>query len=457
LIRDPTGPNGGGGSRAYARYVLVLLTCLNLLDYLDRYIIASVQSLVRKDFPLSDAEYGLFGTLFFLVYLTTAPVFGYLGDRFPRRGILALGAALWSMATAASALAGSYAWLLASRGLVGIGEASFGTLSPPFLADYFPVARRGRVMAVFFLTIPAGAALAYLIVPLLGAEHGWRFFFLLAGLPGLLLAVPIFFLREPLRGSMDAPAGVGAGSGASALRGAGTAAPAAPPAPGTTGRFSYRKRVAHVVTSYRDLIGARSYLFTNLGYAALTFAMGGMAFWMPRYLETIKGMSFEESNRLTGAIVAVAGLLGTMVGGFAGDMLMRRTRRGYLLLSGIGVLAAIPFACVAIFSDGRWTFSLCFGAAIFLMFLNTGPLNAVIISVTPAALRSTAVAANIVIIHILGDAPSPFLIGWVSDLSNLQGGILLAVAALLISGLVLLAGARHLPHDLDVIAARAGA
>jgi len=410
-------------SGGYAVYVLCLLTCLNLLDYLDRYIIASVQSLVRVDFPLTDREYGLFGTLFFLVYLTTAPIFGYLGDRYPRRGILALGAALWSLATAASALAGSYAWLLVSRGLVGIGEASFGTLSPPFLADHFPAHKRGRVMAIFFLTIPAGAALAYLIVPLLGAQRGWRFFFTLVGLPGLLLAIPILFLREPARSV--------AGSGGSAT-------------------------VLRLVSTYRQLIRARSYLFTNLGYAALTFAIGGMAFWMPRYLETIKGMSVEDSNRLTGGIVAGAGLLGTLAGGIAGDLLMRWTRRAYLLFSGLGVFAAIPFAVVAIFSGDRTTFSVCFALAIFCLFLNTGPLNAVILGVTPTHLRATAVAANIVIIHILGDAPSPFLIGWVSDRSSLQGGILLAAAAMLVSGFLLLAGSRHLPGDLDRAAGHAG-
>ena len=411
----------GRPAGAYARYVLALLTCLNLLDYLDRYIIASVQSLVRKDFPLTDADYGLFGTLFFLVYLTTAPIFGYLGDRYPRRGILALGAALWSLATAASALARSYTWLLVSRGLVGIGEASFGTLSPPFLADLFPVRKRGRVMAIFFLTIPAGAALAYLVVPLLGEERGWRFFFTLVGLPGLLLAVPILFLREP---------------------------PREPIGPAD------RKPLYHVVSSYRELIRSRSYLFTNLGYAALTFAIGGMAFWMPRYLETIKKIPLEDSNRLTGGIVAGAGLLGTLAGGFAGDLLMRWTRRAYLLFSGLGVLAAIPFAWVAIVSDERRTFSLCFALAIFFLFLNTGPLNAVILSVTPARLRATAIAANIVIIHILGDAPSPFLIGWVSDRSSLQGGIMLAVAAMMVSGILLLYGSRYLPRDLERAAQR---
>src|SRR5258707_3196171 len=181
-------PPGAPGTR-YAAYVLTLLTCLNLLDYLDRYIIASVQSLVRADIPLTDAQYGLFGTFFFLVYLATAPIFGYLGDRYERRKILAMGAALWSLVTAGSAFARSYTGLLLSRGLVGIGEASFGTLSPPFLADHFPVEKRGRVLAIFFLTISVGAALAYLLVPLLGAERGWRFFFLLAGMPGLLLAV----------------------------------------------------------------------------------------------------------------------------------------------------------------------------------------------------------------------------------------------------------------------------
>ncbi len=426
-------PAEAGEARVYAAYVLGLLTCLNLLDYLDRYIIASVQSLIRKDISLTDADYGLFGTVFFLVYLTTAPIFGYLGDRYPRRRILALGAVLWSLATAGAAFAHSYFGLLFSRGLVGIGEASFGTLSPPFLADYFPVRNRGRVMAIFFLTIPAGAALAYLFVPLFGAGRGWRFFFMLAGLPGLLLAIPILFLREPKRGGMDA-----------------STRPAPPPdRGGHVEAFSYGRRVREVVSSYRELIRSRSYLFTNLGYAALTFAIGGMAFWMPRYLETIKGMSLEESNRLTGGIVAAAGLLGTLSGGFAGDLLMRRTRRGYLLLSGLGVLAAIPFAWIAIVSADRWTFSLCFAVAIFFLFLNTGPLNAVIISVSPAPLRATAVAANIVIIHILGDAPSPFLIGWVSDRSSLQRGILLPVVAMMISGLLFLVGARHLPGDLD--------
>jgi sugar phosphate permease len=422
--------------RGYAGYVLALLTLLNLLDYVDRYIIAAVQSLVRRDFVISDARFGFFGTLFFLVYLVTAPIFGYLGDRFPRRGILALGAILWSLATTGSSLVGSYAGLLLTRGLVGIGEASFGTISPPFLADYFPVGKRGRVMAIFFLTIPAGAALAYLLTGWLGEAWGWRRCFQLVGLPGLLLAVPIFFLKEPARGAMDAPDGA--------------SLPPMETAPSVP--FSYRGRIRHVVTSYRELIRSRSYLYTNLGYAALTFAIGGMAFWMPRYLETVKGASFEESNHLTGSVVAVAGMLGTLVGGFAGDRLMRRTRRAYLLLSGAGVLAAIPFALGAIFSPQRGIYAPCLAGAVFCLFLNTGLLNAAIVSVSPPSLRSTAVAANIVIIHILGDAPSPFLIGWVSDLSSLQVGIQLAVAAMLVSGLLLLTGAKHLPGDLDAVA-----
>jgi sugar phosphate permease len=177
-----------------------------------------------------------------------------------------------------------------------------------------------------------------------------------------------------------------------------------------------------------------------------------MAFWMPRYLETIKGVSFAESNDLTGRIVAISGFVGTLAGGFAGDLAMRWTRRAYLLLSGIGVLAAIPFALTAIVSPRRAIFVPCLGAAVFFLFVNTGLLNAVIVSVSAPHLRATAVAANIVIIHILGDAPSPYLIGAVSDLSSLQGGILLAVVAMLISGVLLLWGSRWLPGDLDRIA-----
>jgi MFS family permease len=424
----------------YAIYVLAVLTALNLLDYVDRYIIASVQSLIRDDFPITDAQFGFCGTLFFLVYLGTSPIFGYLGDRHPRRAILALGAVLWSLATAASALAPSYAWLLVSRGLVGIGEASFGTLGPAFLADYFPVRQRGRVLSVFYVTIPAGAALAYFVAAWIGEAIGWRAAFALVGLPGLVLAIPVFFLREPARGGMD---GLPPGD-----------APALPE-PGPE-RFSYRRRLGQATSAYRDLIRARSYLFTNLGYAALTFASGGMAFWMPRYLQVIKGESFEGANHLTGTMVAAAGFLGTLAGGFAGDWVMRWTRKAYLLLSGAGVLAAIPAALAGIASADRRVYAACFTAAVFCLFLNTGLLNAVVVSVSPPSLRATAVAANIVIIHILGDAPSPFLIGWVSDRSSLQEGILLAVAAMLVSGVLLLRGARHLPGDLDRVSRIAG-
>jgi len=431
---DRVSPSVPRRTGAYAYYALGLLTSLNLLDYLDRYIIAAVQSLVRRDFEISDARFGLFGTLFFLVYLATAPIFGYLGDRFPRRGILALGALLWSAATVSSALAPSYFWLLLARGMVGIGDASFGTISPAFLSDLFPVEKRGRVMAIFYLTIPAGAALAYLIAAWIGEERGWRHAFTLVGLPGLLLALPIFFLREPVRGSMDA-----------------SEPEDLPPERPTLGTFSYWSRMVHVVSSYLELVRIRSYLFTNLGYAALTFAIGGMAFWMPRYLETVKGISFEEANRLTGSVVAMAGFFGTLVGGFAGDLLMRRTRRAYLILSGAGVLTAIPFALATILSGNRKVFSASLAASIFFLFLNTGLLNAVLVSVSPARLRSTAVAANIVIIHLLGDAPSPLLIGWLSDLYSLQAGILLAVAAMLVSGILLLMGSRTLSADIERI------
>jgi MFS transporter, Spinster family, sphingosine-1-phosphate transporter len=442
-VIDQTSPVAATPRRAglYAYYALGLLTCLNLLDYLDRYIIAAVQSLVRRDFEISDARFGLFGTFFFLVYLATAPVFGYLGDRYRRRGILALGALLWSAATVGSALAPSYFWLLLARGMVGIGEASFGTIAPAFLSDLFPVEKRGRALAIFYLTIPAGAALAYLVAAWVGEHRGWRHAFTLVGLPGLLLALPISFLREPARGSMD------------------VAGPEAPPGDRRppSNDFSYGSQIAQIISSYRRLIRIRSYFFTNLGYAALTFAIGGMAFWMPRYLETVKGVSFEDSNRLTGSIVALAGLFGTLVGGFAGDLLMRWTRRAYLLLSGAGVIAAIPFALTAIFSRNRQVFSPALAVSVFCLFLNTGLLNAVIVSVTPARSRSTAVAANIVIIHVLGDAPSPLLIGWLSDLYSLQIGILLAVGAMVVSGVLLLAGSRTLPADLERIAGTARA
>ncbi len=411
-------PEPSAVSASGVRRAVIILTCLNLLDYFDRYIVAAVASLLKADLGLSDKAFGFLGSAFFLVYLASAPLFGYWGDRWGRRRFMALGAAVWSVATSGAAWVRSYPALVATRGLVGLGEASFGTLAPAYLADLLPLSRRSRVLGLFYTTIPVGAALAYYFGGQVGAHWGWRPAFLLAGLPGLVMAGLVMTLPR-------LPATVAPDRGAPA------------------GGYAALMRVA------RELWAIPTFQRVTLGYGLLTFALGGLAFWMPRFLEVAKGLSLKEANLLMALTTTAAGGLGTLTGGLAGDWLFRRTPRAHLWISGLGVLAALPFGALAIFADSPAYYRPGLFVAVFLLFLNPGVLTTVIVSVAGPARRATAVALNIIIIHLVGDVPSPFLIGWVADLAGLTWGVSLALGALAGSAALLLSGLPRVAADLQ--------
>jgi MFS family permease len=421
-----------GGSAAWARLTpkikqeptvalqtraLLILTSLNLLDYLDRYLIASLGSLVKGELGLSDKAFGFLGTAFFLVYFLSSPVFGYLGDRFGRIRLMAGGAVLWSLATSLTFWVTTYPTLVLARGLVGVGEASFGTLAPAYLADILPLGRRSRALGIFYVAIPLGSALAYLAGGFIGGHFGWRPAFLLGGLPGLILAAAVFRL------------------------------PAAPPPP------PWRTPSAHVgpvlLSSTWALLKIPTLPRLTLGYGMITFALGGLAFWMPRYLEVAKGLTLAQANYLLFGSVTVAGGLGTLAGGLLGDRLLRFTPRAPLWVSGLGVALAVPTAALTIFSPEPFLYVPALAVSIFLLFLNPGVITSVIVSIAGPVRRARAVALNIVIIHLVGDVPSPFLIGWVSDRWSLQWGVSLTIIALVLAVVFILSALPHLVADLN--------
>ena len=401
-------------AKATIFWVVFVLTGLNLLDYFDRYIVAAVNTLIKQDLGLSDKAFGFLGSAFFLVYLIAAPIFGYLGDRWGRRRFMVLGAVLWSLATSLAFWVTTYPGLVLARGLVGMGEGSFGTLAPAYLADILPLGQRARYLGIFYTTIPVGAALAYYFGGQVGAAWGWRWSFLLAGFPGLVMAVLVYTLpRFPV--PQDEP----------------NQAPS-------------RLNMQAIAALWRIPTFSR----VTIGYGFLTFALGGMAFWMPRFLEIDKGLSLKEANILMAVITTVAGGLGTLSGGFGGDWFFRRNPRAHLWVSGLGVALALPFAAAAIFARQPLVYKTCLFIAVFLLFLNPGLLNALIVSVAGPSRRAIAVAVNIIVIHIIGDVPSPFLIGWLADLAGLKWGVCLALAALGLSAATLLSGLPRVEADL---------
>ncbi len=382
---------------------------------MDRYLIASLGTLVKGDMGLSDRAFGLLGTAFFLVYLLTSPIFGYLGDRWGHVRLMAWGAVLWSLATSLTFWVGSYLTLLLARGAVGVGEASFGTLSPAYIADILPLSRRARAMGWFYVALPVGSALAYLVGGLTGSHWGWRPAFLLAGLPGLAMAALIWRLPEVQTR---------------------TVRQAAPPAGATLGSGSL------------SLLKIPTLLWVSLGFGMSTFTLGGLAFWMPPYLEIYKGLSLAQANLLMFGAVAVAGGLGTLAGGYLGDRLLVRTLNAPLWVSGVGIALALPLAALVIFAPVPAVYIPAFALAIFLLFLNPGLLTAVVVNVAGSQRRAQAVALNIVIIHLIGDVPSPYLIGWLSDATSLKWGVCLTLVALAGGAAAIFAALRHFPGDL---------
>ena len=395
---------------------LLILTSLNLLDYLDRYLVASLGPLMKADLGLSNTAFGFLGTAFILVYFVTSPLFGYLGDRWGRLRLMAGGAVLWSLATSLTYWVPSYPFLVAARGLVGVGEASFGTLAPAYLADLLPLGRRARALGLFYLALPLGAALAYMVGKLVGSyAWGWRPAFLLAGLPGLAMAGLIYRLSE-VRSE---------------------------PATRETVTTTWAP-----LTAYWRLFKVPTLRRVTLGYGMVTFALGGLALWMPIYLHEVKGLTLSQANQILSISVAGAGGLGILTGGFLGSRLLTYTLGAPLWVSGLGIVLALPLAAVVIFVAAPALYIPALAGAIFLLFLNPGVLTAVVVSVAGPWRRAQAVALNIVVIHLVGDVPSPLLIGWVSDLGSLKWGVSLTLVALAAGAVLIFSALPHLKGDL---------
>ena len=406
-------PDPNPSSTRSARIALGVLTFINLVNYLDRYVVSAlVENLKESELHLSDVQLGSLVTGFILVYMLTSPVFGALGDRGNRPRLIAAGVAVWSLATALGGLAHSYASLFLARSAVGIGEAAYGTIAPALLADYFPARQRGRVFAIFFCAIPVGSAAGYVAGGLIGQQFGWRNAFFAAGLPGLLLAYLVSRLADPPRGAQEEGARL---------------------PPGTPGASQRQK--------YRELLQNGPYVLTVLGYAAYTFALGGLAFWTPAFLERVRGVPRAEATVQFGAIVVATGFAGTFLGGWLGDFALRWSRQSYLWVSGLSALLAAPAALAAFTVASRPVYLSMIVLAEILIFISTGPVNSAIVNVVAPDARATAVALSIFAIHLFGDVPSPPLIGAISDASSLAKAFLLIPAAIALSGAIWIAAA----------------
>jgi MFS family permease len=399
-----------------ARSALFLLLTINLFNYIDRQILAALEPDIRGTFfAAGDVnamwKTGLLGDAFFVTYMVSAPILGLLADRFSRWIIVGSAVILWSLASGGSGLAATFAILFATRILVGIGEGGYGPAAPTIISDLFPIQIRGRVMAVFYTAIPVGSALGYVIGGLVGARMGWRWAFYLVTPPGILLGLLCFLQRDPRVGARH--------------RGQ------------ESSRLSLR--------DYVKLFRTRSYLINCVAQTLMTFVTGGLGFWVSAYLR-YRNQSPDVGMTMFGLLTVVAGLVSTLLGGVIADRLRSRFAASYFWVSGIGMLVACPFFIATLYTPFPAAWVPMF-FAIFFLFVNTGPSNTALANVSLPAVRATAFAVNILVIHALGDVQAFWLLGYIGGHTNMHVAFLFVSGIIFLSGLVWLAGVRYLPAD----------
>jgi len=392
-------------------FALVVLTSINLVNYLSRFLLPGLLPFIQTELHLSDAQLGFLHSAFTFIYAFAAPFLGYLGDRMSRKWVASATVFLWSLASAGSGFTHSYRALIATRAWVGIGEAGYGSVAPTMITDLYSENVRSRMLSVYFIGAPLGSALGIISGGFLGHHFGWRTAFLITAIPGIALAVLALMMKEPPRQT--------------------------PP----TGQPSFRETIAL-------LFRTRSYLINVLATAAVTFATVGLAYWFPTFLFRMRGWKMTQATQLFGAMTVVAGIAGTMFGGFIADLWRKENKRAYFHVAAIGMLLAVPMTIAAIFIHGKiWVSPFVFLSEFFLFF-NISPLNSAIMSVVHPRMRATGMAINILLIHLFGDAISTVVIGKISDITDsLTAGLLLGPIMILVGGVILLLGAKQLETD----------
>lgn len=370
--------------RAGAWFTLWVLFAINAMNFFDRQILGAVGEPVRREWGLSDGAMGALGTAFTLLYAFVGVPFGRLADRTERRWILSGGVLLWSLLTVASGSARNFWQLFVFRLGVGVGEASCAPAASSLIGDLFPARGRGRAMSVFMLGLPVGVALSFAASGIIARAYGWRAAFYVAGLPGLLCAVAVLFVREPKRGAAEAH-GVGA-----------------------------RRRAG---SPYRLVLGTPTMRWLILSGALHNFNMYAIGSFLTPFLMRYHGSDIRSANFVSMIAYGLSGAPGLILGGLAADAAASRRADGRLLVGALAILGSVPLLFLALGRSGGDTlgFMLLMGVGCALMYAYYSTVYSTIQDVTEPALRGTAMALYFFAMYVLGASLGPYGTGLVSD------------------------------------------
>lgn len=486
-----------------ARKVLFLLLAINLFNYIDRQILSATLSRIKGalfsyDDPLLNFKLGSLTSFFLITYMVMAPVFSRKGDRWNRWWIIGMAVIVWSLASGMSGLAIGYVMLLISRCFVGVGEAAYGPIAPAMLSEYYPVQRRGLIMSIFYMAIPIGSALGFVLGGVIGGLLGWRWAFGVVVFPGVILGLICFMMKDTTRKS-PADSGSSSVSWKSIIKElwetkswracslgmtcstfflGGVAAFAPLYIFERESRFllsaqRHQQLVLQTQKQQEEKADERNEAFLNL-LNRMESVLSEEEISFEEYQRRIDSLQLstrernefgdrllddflvEGSLRLDrinlyfGGILVISGLFATMSGGWLGDYLRGRIKGAYFHVCGWSALISFPAFLGMLFTPFPAAWLLLF-LAIFGLFFNTGPANTILANTSRRAIRANAFALNILIIHALGDAISPMIIGGIADVSSMQTAMIVVSGMILLTGMLWLSGTRTLDADTQKI------
>eukprot|EP00051_Salpingoeca_urceolata_P028363 m.486462 g.486462 ORF g.486462 m.486462 type:complete len:488 (+) comp24415_c0_seq1:34-1497(+) len=436
-----------------AGLIMGILVAINLLNYIDRWTISGVLPLLQDEkkngfhHNLSDSQGGLLMTVFIGSYMIFSPVFGYFGDRINRKALIAVGIFFWSMFTVGGSFAQNYGQLLGARALVGIGEASYATIAPAIIADLYPVKQRTSMLALFYLAIPVGAALGFIVGGQVASAFGsWRWALRVSPPLGIVATIVyVLFTHDPPRGGTESDHQEHTQTS-------------------TSGGFR------GMMQDIGAILKIRSFMWTTAGFTAVTFATGALAQWAPTLIHRqadIAGTPYSVSaaSLVFGGITCFTGVIGTLGGSLLSNYFTPRTHSADALICGFGLLAAVPFVSMALALAsyniiGTW--ALIFVGELLLCLCWT-PVGAITLYVVTPSRRASASAILILISHAFGDAFSPYLVGAVSDTMTkkydmydgnaLMFSLMITAGVTFLGGIAFLKGSNSLPADRQAAAA----
>uniref|UniRef100_A0A1Q3FXA7 Putative sugar transporter/spinster transmembrane protein n=2 Tax=Culex tarsalis TaxID=7177 RepID=A0A1Q3FXA7_CULTA len=401
---DPEAPPGGGRLEddqvtvassevtATAWFTVGVLCFVNLINYMDRFTIAGVLTDIQDHFRIGDDEAGLLQTAFVLSYMICAPVFGYLGDRYSRKWIMALGVFLWSTTTLLGSFMQHFGWFITFRALVGIGEASYSTIAPTIISDLFVGDMRSKMLALFYFAIPVGSGFGYIVGSETAKFFGdWVWALRVTPVLGVIAVVLIAMLRDPERGASEGTHHMQA--------------------------TSYREDIKAIVRN-------PSFMLSTAGFTCVAFVAGALAWWGPKFIHLglvsqpgNENITLNDVSFIFGAITMTTGIIGVPLGSYLSQRFNRKYPRADPYICAVGLIVSAPLlagAMLTVSVNATLAYVLVFFGELALN-LNWAIVADILLYVVVPTRRSTAEAFQILISHAFGDAGSPYFVGVISE------------------------------------------